>query len=109
LGEEYFRDNQGYFWGLFETRPYMRAREGLAGMLWQMGRKQEALEQNSHVPGYLLGKARIPNHLPAVMGIGDEREAVLYASDHLNYWRRTAGAVEWLQDRCSKWDFDPSK
>ena len=23
-GEEYFTENKGYFWGLFETRPFMR-------------------------------------------------------------------------------------
>lgn len=43
LGEEYFEENEGYFWGLLETRPYMRAREGLATALWQLGREEEAL------------------------------------------------------------------
>src|SRR5690242_5951519 len=30
LGPEAFRENAGHFWGVLETRPYMRAREGLA-------------------------------------------------------------------------------
>ena len=30
LGPEAFQDDVGHFWGLLETRPYMRAREGLA-------------------------------------------------------------------------------
>src|SRR3954452_5853205 len=44
LGPQVFRDDVGHFWGLLETRPYMRAREGLAGTLWTMGRRDEAIE-----------------------------------------------------------------
>ena len=43
LGPEAFRDDVGYFWGLIETRPYMRAREGLASTHWTMGRRDEAI------------------------------------------------------------------
>lgn len=42
LGAGYFDENAGHFWGLLETRPYMRAREGLANMLWSLGRRAEA-------------------------------------------------------------------
>lgn len=44
LGEEYFKENVGYFWGLLETRPYMRARQGLANILWELGRIEEAIQ-----------------------------------------------------------------
>ncbi len=172
LGKKYFSENEGYFWGLLETRPYMRARQGLANTLWELGRYdeaighfrellrlnpgdnqgirysllnllvglehneeaqelleefeedgmaewlytralitfrgegpnqaaeealQEALEQNPHVPPYLTGRKRIPNQLPAYMGWGDESEAKIYASSYLAHWRRTPGAVDWLQ------------
>lgn len=43
LGPEAFRDDVGHFWGLIKTRPYMRAREGLASTLWTMGRRDEAI------------------------------------------------------------------
>jgi tetratricopeptide (TPR) repeat protein len=45
LGEAFFQDaeNVGHFWGLLETRPYMRAMEGLAMSLWEQGRRAEAL------------------------------------------------------------------
>jgi tetratricopeptide (TPR) repeat protein len=33
----------GNFWGIMETRPYMRARLGLAECLWDLGRRDEAL------------------------------------------------------------------
>jgi tetratricopeptide (TPR) repeat protein len=42
LGKRAFKEDVGHFWGLLETRPYMRARQGLANTLWQMGRKEEA-------------------------------------------------------------------
>jgi tetratricopeptide (TPR) repeat protein len=38
-------DEAGHFWGLLETRPYMRARQGLAETLMEMGRLVEAAEQ----------------------------------------------------------------
>lgn len=43
LGEACFRDDVGHFWGILETRPYMRARQGLAQTLWDMGRRDEAV------------------------------------------------------------------
>jgi len=43
LGPDAFREDVGHFWGLLETRPYMRAREGLASTLWTMGRRAEAI------------------------------------------------------------------
>jgi tetratricopeptide (TPR) repeat protein len=35
----------GHFWGILETRPYMRARAGLARVLVEQGRLAEAVEQ----------------------------------------------------------------
>jgi tetratricopeptide (TPR) repeat protein len=43
LGKDFFEQNEGYFWGMLETRPYMRAREGLAFTLLAMGKREEAL------------------------------------------------------------------
>ena len=31
--------------------------------------------------------------------MGDENEAIDYASHYLNYWRKTPGALEWLENR----------
>ncbi len=44
LGERVFADYAGHFWGIFETRPYMRARKGLAMRLWEAGRREKAVE-----------------------------------------------------------------
>jgi tetratricopeptide (TPR) repeat protein len=44
LGVETFSELVGYFWGELRTRPYMRARAGLAECLCQLGRHEEAVE-----------------------------------------------------------------
>ncbi len=44
LGRDAFRKDAGHFWGIVETRPYMRAREGLAQCLWELGEQEEAVE-----------------------------------------------------------------
>lgn len=44
-GPDYFSENAGYFWGLLETRPYMRARAFLAQLLLEAGRIGDAIRQ----------------------------------------------------------------
>jgi tetratricopeptide (TPR) repeat protein len=44
LGPEFFEENAGHFWGILETRPYMRALEGLAESLWALGESGKAAE-----------------------------------------------------------------
>src|SRR5271163_3083001 len=43
LGPEGFKQYAGHFWGFLETRPYMRARAGLAGTLLKLGDIEGAL------------------------------------------------------------------
>jgi tetratricopeptide (TPR) repeat protein len=44
LGLKVFEEDAGYFWGIIETRPYMRARQGLAQVLWAQGDLEGAAE-----------------------------------------------------------------
>lgn len=44
FGKKFFKENEGYFWGLTETRPYMRAMEGLADCLREQSERQKAIE-----------------------------------------------------------------
>ena len=44
LGPTAFEEEAGRFWGSVRTRPYMRARCGLAGCLEDLGRRDEAVE-----------------------------------------------------------------
>ncbi len=43
LGPRMFAEKAGGFWGLITTRPYMRARFGLAQSLEELGRRDEAI------------------------------------------------------------------
>src|SRR6266511_2941019 len=44
LGPEPFEEDVGHFWGILETRPYMRARAALAETLWALDLREEAVE-----------------------------------------------------------------
>jgi tetratricopeptide (TPR) repeat protein len=43
LGRKGFKESAGHFWGFLETRPYMRARAGLAGALLKLGDDEAAI------------------------------------------------------------------
>jgi hypothetical protein len=45
IGPETFQEAAGHFWGLVETRPYMRALKGLALGLWSEGRHDTGVGQ----------------------------------------------------------------
>ncbi|MFV2073219.1 MAG: tetratricopeptide repeat protein [Thermoanaerobaculales bacterium] len=171
LGKKAFKEHVGHFWGFLETRPYMRARAGLAQSLWEAGQREEAVEhyrdllrlnpndnqgirdflmsclielghdeeaeklfqqyeedgmadwmysralldfrkhgdspaadtslkdaldENKHVPSYLLGRKKMPRSLPDHYGFGDDNEAVLYARGNRVAWKTSPGALEWL-------------
>jgi tetratricopeptide (TPR) repeat protein len=44
LGPDFFLRERGHFWGMIATRPYMRARNGLGLVLWELGEHQAALD-----------------------------------------------------------------
>lgn len=43
VGAETFEQDVGHFWGVLDTRPYMRARAGLAQALWLSGEREDAI------------------------------------------------------------------
>ncbi|PLS04349.1 SEC-C metal-binding domain-containing protein [Neobacillus cucumis] len=45
LGKEFFMENKGYFWGLIETRPFMRAKLHYAEALSLFGKVDKAAKQ----------------------------------------------------------------
>ncbi|EKN71374.1 hypothetical protein BABA_01790 [Neobacillus bataviensis LMG 21833] len=45
LGKAFFKENKGHFWGLIETRPYMRAKLHYAEALSLLGKINEAVKQ----------------------------------------------------------------
>lgn len=49
LGKAFFVENKGHFWGLLETRPYMRAKAQYADFLYQLGKINEAIQQYEEI------------------------------------------------------------
>lgn len=90
LGGEFFKDNIGYFWGLIETRPFMRALVNLADAYRQAHMRDKSLlcykECLLLCPGDNLGARYI---LPALlMEMGDFSEALALIdqyTDELHY------------------------
>jgi tetratricopeptide (TPR) repeat protein len=171
LGQDFFEEHAGHFWGVMETRPYMRAMQGFAQCCVHIGDKaaaakfytkmielnphdnqgircevvpllielekfeeataildqykddafasaaynrallmfrefgesaesQEALaaalKVNGHVPKLLCGKTKMPKRLPDYHGFGDVNEAATYVHEAASAWKKTAGALEWI-------------
>jgi tetratricopeptide (TPR) repeat protein len=44
FGEAFFKEHRGYFWGVVETRPYMRTMQMLANLLNEFGEAGEEIE-----------------------------------------------------------------
>jgi tetratricopeptide (TPR) repeat protein len=170
LTDEPFEQDIGMFWGLIETRPYMRALHGLANALrgsaqdkeavslyremlrlnpndnqgarynlmdsllklgrigeaaellkayksdpsgaWAWSRAllrfhdkgdapasrkalDQAVEANPYVPTYLLDIEKLPPP-PPFISLGEEDEAIAYASDAGAAWAACPGALDWL-------------
>lgn len=103
LGEEAFEDWEGQFWGILETRPYMRARAALAECLWGMGERDEALAHWQDMlrlyPGDNLGirhvlapKLLAMNRFQAVRDLLDD-----YEEDAFAEWGYTNALLKYRQ------------
>lgn len=77
LGPQTFADEAGHFWGAIGTRPYMRARFGLARCLEQLGQLEEAIGHYRELlrlnPGDNQGVRDVL--LPVLLARGQEAEA----------------------------------
>jgi len=94
LGRERFEQDAGHFWGLYETRPYMRARFGLAQTLAVLDQLETAVEHYHELlrlnPGDNQGVRYA--YLPALLQLGRDREAA-------------AHLAEWSQERSALMDY----
>ena len=84
LGPATFKEETGHFWGILETRPYMRARAGLAQCLWALDKQKEAVghygdllrlnpDDNQGIR-YLLA--------PCLLHLGRDKELASLLEDH---------------------------
>ncbi len=95
LGPDAFQEDIGHFWGILETRPYMRSRHGLAACLWELGQRQEAIEHYQEMlrlnPGDNQGIRYILLTCLMAEDMETETEQLLaaYPSDPVAMWRFT--------------------
>ncbi len=121
LGKKVFKRDVGHFWSIIETRPYMRARAGLARCLWFLGEREEAVKHYQELlrlnPSdnqgirYPLAAALLElgdiNALQELLGKYDEPTAAwLYTKALVAYLKQgdTAEARERLQEAM---DYNP--
>ncbi len=62
---------------------------------------RRALQENRHVPAYLLGEEGEPYSRPNSYSMGSVEEAVIYVQETKAAWREAAGALDWLQEICA--------
>jgi len=86
LGPERFEAGAGHFWGQSDTRPYMRARLGLAQCLEELGRAEEAVNHYREMlrlnPGDNQGVRHL--YLPLLLEMNRDAEAAKYMKDSPN-------------------------
>jgi tetratricopeptide (TPR) repeat protein len=103
LGKKTFQEDVGHFWGLIETRPYMRARAGLANTLWDLGRHEEARDHYRDLlrlnPGDNQGIRY--SLLNLLLDMQDDQEASMlikeYADDGMAEWVYTQALLAFRQ------------
>lgn len=108
LGPEMMRRWRGHFWGVLETRPYMRARAGLAGALFAQGDRDAAMRHWREMlllnPGdnqglrmllipALLETAREPEASEVLAEYAEDESAVLAYARALLEFRRGGSSI----------------
>lgn len=109
LGPNVFVEEVGHFWGIVRTRPYMRARFGLAQCLEALDRREEAIEhyrefvrlnagdnqgvRHSVLAALLLAGRDESGYEPAAYAPGSREEAVICDTELGEAWRATPDAT----------------
>lgn len=65
-----------------------------------------AIETNRFLPGLLLGLEDLPGEMPTGYVIGSFEEAALHCVEAVQAWKKTPGALEWLEDALGEGDHD---
>lgn len=97
IGPHAFEADVGHFWGLVETRPYMRARARLAEMLWDHGERAVAVAHCEELlrlnPNDNQGvRQTLVGHL-IELGRDADAQALLARYDEENAWMSYARAL----------------
>jgi tetratricopeptide (TPR) repeat protein len=105
LGPEVFESEVGHFWGILETRPYMRARQHLAITLAELGRDQEAATEYRELlrlnPGDNQGNRYLLLHTLMNAGAHHELQALLDEPEYNEQsaeWSFTRALLAFVRD-----------
>ncbi|MBI1902529.1 MAG: tetratricopeptide repeat protein, partial [Planctomycetia bacterium] len=84
LGPETFEKDAGHFWGVSRTRPYMRARFGLAESLQKLGRKEEAVQHYQELLGLNPNDNQGARYvlMPLLLELGRDADAAKLLTDY---------------------------
>jgi tetratricopeptide (TPR) repeat protein len=96
LGEEPFEDSEYPFWGEVISRPYMRARQGYAETLRELGRKAEAADEF---------KAMLKLNPRDNQGIRHQLAPLLLELGRLDELDELLGKLEYSDDRLAEWAY----
>lgn len=108
LGADGFKEYAGEFWGFLETRPYMRARHGLAMCLWKLGSHDEAIAHSRDMlrlnPNDNQGVRYILAAWYAELGRDADLDALLreYKEDWSAFWLWTKPLLAYRKSGDSK-------
>lgn len=108
IGPEGFREMAGEFWGVLETRPYMRAREGYASVLWHMGEIDKVIAHFQDMlrlnPGDNQGVRYYLLQLYQETGDDDALGALIkrYKDDYSAHWSYTEALLLFRQQGARK-------
>lgn len=103
-GPEAFDEYEGHFWGVLETRPYMRARLGLATCLWALAERDEAIDHCTDLlrlnPNDNQGVRYVLASFYCDIGSDDELEKLLdeYEGDGSAEWRFSRALLAFRQE-----------
>ncbi len=108
LGPDAIKEYEGDFWMVMETRPYMRARLGLAQCLLAMGEKAQAAEHFTEILRLNPGDNQGVRYLLAtlLLDLADYRalQKLLkqYKDDYSATWKYTSALLAFRQEGKSK-------
>lgn len=104
LGRKFFKEHEGEFWLILDSRPYMRARFGLAQALWDALLRYEAIDHYDELIRLNPTDSQGVRYslLPALIEIGDEDAAeslyLAYPDDNSAFWLYSRALLDFRMD-----------
>jgi tetratricopeptide (TPR) repeat protein len=122
LGEEFMKEERGHFWGMIETRPYMRAKAGVADCLYAKNRinaaidiYREMLELNPNdnqgvrylLSTILLGKKDLSDYESFMKDNDGDNCALLHYNNALYHFKKQGKSTESDKALLKAYKFNP--